>query len=112
MIITCSKYSHLPVSGTPLQFDITVEGPNSLSFSWAVPSPMVGNPITNYIVRCTPQLEGIPTPAPVNQSASLPLTATINGLAPGVTYDCSVAAINSVGEGAPAENTATTEETG
>ena len=73
---------------------------------------MVGNPIDNYIVRCTPQLEGIPTPAPVSQGASPPLMATIDDLAPGVTYDCSVAAINSVGEGTSAENTATTMETG
>ena len=101
--------SHLPVPGPPPFFIITVEGPNSLSFSWDAPWELY---ITNYIIRCTPQLEGVPAPPPVNQSAALPLTATIYGLAPGVTYNCSVAAMNDVGEGIPAEDTAMTEEIG
>ena len=45
--------------------------------------------ITDYVIRCEPQLEGIPTPHPVTQTASLPLTAMISGLAPGVDYSCS-----------------------
>ena len=104
--------SHLPVPGPPPFFMITVEGPNSLSFSWNASASEEGLNISNYIVRCTPQLEGIPTPAPVNQSASLPLTATIDDLTSGVTYNCSVAAMNDVGEGIPAEDTAMTEEMG
>ena len=105
--------SHLLVPGPPLLFMITVEGPNSLSFSWDAPAPIEGvNPVTNYIVRCTPQLEGIPTPAAVTQGASPPLTAMIDDLASGVLYSCRVAAMNNVGEGIPAEDTATTDETG
>ena len=112
-MLVLKLYSHLPVPGPPLLFMITVEGPNSLSFSWDAPAPIEGvNSITNYIVRCTPQLEGIPTPAAVNQSVSEPLSARIDDLASGVLYRCSVAAMNNVGEGMPAEDTATTEETG
>ena len=68
--------------------------------------------ITDYVLSCIPLLEGIPTPNSVIQSASQPLTAMISGLAPGVTYSCSVAAINSVGEGSPARDTAVTLEMG
>ena len=84
----------------------------SLSFSWDPPAPRagVGAP-TQYIVRCEPQLDGIDTPAPVNQSATQ-LTATVMGLFPGVTYSCSVAAMNDQGEGDRAQQSGTTLETG
>ena len=52
------------------------------------------------------------TPAPVNQSASLPLTATVSGLSPGVNYTCSVAAMNVRGEGERTEESGTTQERG
>ena len=55
---------------------------------------------------------GIPTPPEMTQSASQPLTATVSGLAPGVTYSCSIAAINDRGEGDQTEDTATTQEIG
>ena len=57
-------------------------------------------------------MEGIDTPDPVNQSATQ-LTATVIGLAPGVTYSCSVAAVNDQGEGdRAAPQLGTTLETG
>ena len=84
----------------------------SLSFSWDPPAPIQGvDAPTRYIVRCEPQLEGIDTPALVNQSAAQ-LTATVMGLFPGVTYSCSVAAMNDRGEGDEAQQSGTTLETG
>ena len=84
----------------------------SLSFSWNSPALIAGvNPPTRYIVRCEPQLVGIDTPAPVNQDISQE-TATVSGLAPGVTYSCIVTAMNDRGEGDPAEQSGTTVETG
>ena len=56
-------------------------------------------------------MEGIDTPAPVNQSATQ-LTATVMDLAPGVPYSCSVTTVNDRGEGDPAEQSGTTLETG
>ena len=84
----------------------------SLEFSWDPPAPIedVGAP-TRYIVRCEPRLEGIDTPALVDQSATQ-LTATVMGLAPGVTYSCSVAAVSDQGEGDRAQQSGTTLETG
>ena len=85
----------------------------SLSFSWDPPAPRagVGDP-TWYIVRCEPQLEGIDTSALVNQNATQ-LTATVMGLFSGVTYRCSVAAVNDQGEGdRAASQLGTTLETG
>ena len=84
----------------------------SLSFSWDPPAPRAGvDAPTRYIVRCDPQLEGIDTPALVNQSATQ-LTATVMGLLLGVPYSCSVTAMNDRGEGDPAEQSGTTLETG
>ena len=98
--------------GPPQNFLLTMSTTTSLGFSWNLPSPIDGvNVPSRYIVRCEPQLEGIDTPAPVNQSASQE-TATVSDLAPGVTYSCSVAAINDEGEGDPAEVSGTTLETG
>ena len=51
-------------------------------------------------------------PAPVNQNASLSLTAIVSGLSPGVTYTCSVAAMNDRGEGERTEESGTTQERG
>ena len=99
-------------AGPPQNFTLTMRTTTSLSFSWDPPAPRegVGAP-TRYIVRCEPQLEGIDTPAPVNQSATQE-TATVMGLAPGVTYSCSVTAVNDRGEGDRAEQSGTTLETG
>ena len=52
------------------------------------------------------------TPAPVNQSATLPLTATVSDLSPGVNYTCNVSAMNDRGEGERTEESGTTQETG
>ena len=84
----------------------------SLSFSWDPPAPIAGVMLpTRYIVRCEPQLDEIDTPDPVNQDISQE-TATVSGLAPGVTYSCSVIAMNDQGEGDPAEESGTTQERG
>ena len=85
----------------------------SLEFSWDPPEPieMVDAP-TRYIVRCEPQLEGIDTSALVNQSADQETATTVMGLFPGVTYSCSVAAVNDRGEGEKAQQSETTLETG
>ena len=99
-------------TGPPLNFMITVEGATIFSFSWNPPDMQGSGIITDYVIRCEPQLEGIPTPAPVTQTASLPVTAMISGLAPGVTYSCSVAVISGTGEGTPAQDTALTLEIG
>ena len=63
------------------------------------------------MVRCEPQLEGVDTSALVNQSATQE-TATVMGLFPGVTYCCSVAAMNDRGEGDRAQQSGATLETG
>ena len=98
--------------GPPLNFMITVEGTTIFSFAWNPPVMQDSVNITDYVIRCEPQLEGIPTPHPVTQTASLPLTAMISGLAPGVDYSCSVAAISGAREGTPAQVTASTLEIG
>ena len=91
---------------------VTMSTTISLSFSWDPPVPIegVGAP-TRYIVRCEPQLEGIDKPALVNQSADQE-TVAVMGLAPGVTYSCSVAVMNDRGEGDPAEQSGMTQERG
>ena len=98
--------------GPPQNFILTMNTNISLSFSWNPPVPKAGvNTPTQYIVRCVPQLEGIDTPAPVNQNADQ-LTATVIGLAPGVPYDCSVTAVNDQGEGDRAQQSVITQERG
>ena len=99
--------------GPPQNFVLTMMTTTSLSFSWDPPAPKeVVNAPTRYIVRCEPQLEGIDTSALVNQSATQE-TATVMGLFPGVTYSCSVAAVNDQGEGErAAPQLGTTLETG
>ena len=47
----------------------------------------------------------------MNQSVSQE-TATVSGLAPGVTYSCIVTVMNDRGEGDPAEESGTTQERG
>ena len=115
-LVTADQGSHSMVSigtiGPPLNFMITVEGTTIFSFSWNPPEMQDSVTITDYVIRCEPQLEGIPTPHPVTQTASLPLTAVISGLAPGVNYSCSVAAISGAREGIPAQDTASTLEIG
>ena len=56
-------------------------------------------------------MEGIDTPPPVNQSATQE-AATVIGLFPGVTYNCSVTAMNAEGESDPAEQSGMTQERG
>ena len=98
--------------GPPQNFMLIVSTTASLSFSWNLPIPVAGvNSPTRYIVRCEPQLEGIDTPALVNQSVSQE-TATVIDLFPGVTYRCRVTAMNDRGEGDPAELSVMTLETG
>ena len=98
--------------GPPQNFMLIVSTTASLSFSWNLPIPIDGvNPPIRYIVRCEPQLDGIDTPALVNQSVSLE-TATVTDLFPGVIYRCRVTAMNDRGEGDPAELSVMTLETG
>ena len=102
----------LSPDGPPLNFEITVQGPRTLTFSWDPPSENLRNgAITGYLLSCDLQPEGLPITymqSDFNEMGGV--VATLSGFAPSTTYNCTVLASNGVGDGPNAIATATTGE--
>ena len=90
--------------GPPKNFVITVEGSETLSFSWELPLDTTMDQIAFFVIRCEPAFQHAIEEIVVGE-----LSVTLEEFLPGTTYTCTVAAkIDELG--APAEQTATTEE--
>jgi hypothetical protein len=81
----------LTVPGAPTGLVATVAA-TSVKIAFTPPASNGGAPITNYIASCTANgttITGSETASPV----------IVTGLLTGVTYDCVIVAVNSVGQG-------------
>jgi len=81
------------VAGAPTNLSATA-GDGFASIAFAAPTDDGGSPISGYTVSCT---EPSPTASTASGSQS---PIVVNGLANGVTYSCSVVAVNGVGNSA------------
>jgi len=77
-------------------FQITAVTTTSLSFSWLQPAYPNGV-VTGYQLSCQPLLLGIPTPEPLSPESTARM-AVLADLLPGVRYNCSIGAMNCVGQ--------------
>ena len=103
MPLWCVIYT-VPPDGPPLNFEITVQGPRTLTFSWDPPSEDLRNGvITGYLLTCDPQLEGLR----MTYEQSDGVNITVGGFIPSTTYHCSVYASTSAGDGPPASDSVT-----
>ena len=84
----------MTVPGAPTMGTVT-SGNGSVTINWTAPSSNGGAAITGYIV--TPYIGGT---AQIATSYGTATTETMTGLTNGTTYTFTVAAVNSVGEGA------------
>ena len=89
--------------GPPQNFMITVEGSETLTFSWDLPLETELGDIQYYVIECEPRFQHAITEIVTDT------TATLEEFLPGTTYTCTVAA-KADDLGAPAMQTATTEE--
>ena len=88
--------------GPPQNFAITVEGTETLTFTWEVPLEIEQEDIDFFVVNCEPRFQHDITVMIMDG-----FSVTLEEFLPGTTYTCTVRA----GElGAPAMQTATTEE--
>ena len=94
----------VPPDGPPLNFEISVQGPRTLTFSWEFPEDGV---ITGYLLSCDPQPEGLPKTCEQSDFGG-GVETTLIGFAPSTTYNCTVLASNIAGGGPNARATATT----
>ena len=88
--------------GPPQNFVITVEGEETLTFSWELPLEMEQEDIDYFIIDCEPQFQHDITVRVLEG-----LTVTLEEFLPGTTYTCTVAA-NADDLGTPAMQTQTT----
>ena len=80
-----------------------MEGTETLTFSWDLPLEIEFNEIDYFVIDCEPKFQHDIT------EIVMGLSATLEEFLPGTTYTCTVTAkTNELG--APAEQTATTEE--
>ncbi len=94
---------------SPQNFAITVDSPRVLTFTWD--PPLEDSPISSYQLSCDPQPEGFPRTYNMtvfNDGGGV--AATESGFTPSTTYNCSVLASNSIGDGPSASAMATTPE--
>ena len=112
MTLATVAYYTVPPDGPPLNFEITVQGPRTLTFSWDPPSENLRNGvITGYLLSCDPQPEGLPMTyeqSDFNEMGGV--VTTVSGLAPSTTYNCTVLASNIAGNAPTARAIATTGE--
>ena len=111
--MTYNSISSVP-PGPSLNFEISTEGPRTLTFSWEPPAEDKRNGIiTHYLLLCDPQsVASLPrafNESDFNQMEGV-YPVTLSGFTPFTTYNCSVIASNSAGDGPPVTTTATTEE--
>ena len=88
--------------GPPQNFVITVEGTETLSFSWELPLEIELGDIDFFVIDCEPTFQHDITVMVMGG-----FSVTLEEFLPGTTYTCTVRAGNL---GAPAVQTATTEE--
>ena len=89
----------------PANFTISASGSRSLTFSWEPPILPHGV-IIGYQLSCSPQRPGFPET--FNQSTRV--EATRGGFVPDTTYNCSVFASTSAGDGPSVTHTVRTLE--
>ena len=104
-IFACPSVAASPVE----EFEVTMSLETSLTFSWSPPS--TAHIPTGYRLTCTPLLKGISIPEALVLSPEATI-ATVTGLNPGVTYNCSIATVNPVGSSKLQTLTPTTVESG
>ena len=105
--LTVSSKMLAAPTGPPVGLNAEPDGPRSILFTWQPPEPHLQNGIIiNYTISC------IPSPlsplTPVAEAGSV----TVSGFSPFTSYNCSVRATNSAGNGPPAYVSSTTEDDG
>lgn len=97
----------------PLNIDVKVEGPRTLTFSWNHP---VGHgtykPVAAYHLSCDPQPQGFPKVFDSELFTDEGVVSTESGFSPSTNYNCSVHASNRVGAGPAISVTVTTLDDG
>lgn len=104
MYIRVSYLLHaLPApTGAPLNFAAIAAGARNITLSWDSPELHLRNGIiVHYTLICEPR------PPEMIQEAG---TVTLSGFTPITSYNCSVSASNSAGEGPPAYDDVTTDD--
>ena len=90
--------------GPPQNFVIIVKGAETLTFSWELPLETEQEDIDYFVIECKPRFQH-----DITELVMEDLTVTLEEFLPGTTYTCTVAA-KADDLGAPATQTATTEE--
>ena len=90
--------------GPPRNFEIAVIGSETLAFSWDEPLDIDPDDIQYFVIECEPTFQH-----DIMETVTGSLNKTLEEFLPGTTYTCTVAAKTSE-LGAPATQTATTEE--
>ena len=75
---------------------VATPGDSQVSLNWVAPTPVIGAPVTDYIVQY--RQTGTSAWTPVDESSTA-TTALITGLTDNLSYDFSVIAVNSAGPG-------------
>ncbi len=91
--------------GVPLNFEVEVNGPRTLTFSWDHPPGLEANTCT-YQLSCDPQPVGFPKTYNSNDFNESGVEATESGFTPSTSYNCSVLVSSGGGDG-PAASLAT-----
>ncbi len=103
--------NNLAAPGVPVNFEIRVNGPRTLTFSWDHPQGFeTSGLITNYQLTCVPRPVGFPRVYVSHEFTEHGVMATESGFSPSTIYNCSVLAANTQGEGPSTSVVATTLE--
>ena len=95
----------------PQMFQIISVTTTNIRFSWQEPAVLNGI-LTGYNLSCQPVLPANIATPPILSTGSTVNTALFPNLSPGVRYNCSIVASNSVGSSNPVHAIGTTTETG
>jgi hypothetical protein len=95
---------------TPTSLASPSQGSGSAYLTWAAPANDGGSAITDYVVQYSSNSGS--TWTTVSRSASTALSATINGLTNGTSYQFRVAGVNGVGTGSYSSTTTATPTAG
>ncbi len=96
-----------------MNFEIQVDGPKTLTFSWDHPQGIeITGLITNYQLSCVPQPVGFPRVYVSHEFSEHGVVATESGFSPSTIYNCSVLAANTLGEGPSTSVMVTTPDDG
>lgn len=83
-----------PPPGGPVSVQL-LAGDHSITVQWQAPAAGT-DPVTGYAIRCRPQAGGGAIEA---TAGATDVQAVVDGLQPGVTYTCEVAAVGAAGPG-------------